>query len=104
MLKSNSNKMMLCWGGGQHYLVLNKILTKYFHYNFLSELNNISHVKDSIRFTCCAKLIDDRRRPNKKNIKSLDLTQKVLFLGFDFEKLNFRMINENKYMMLTRSF
>ena len=25
MLKSNSNKIMLCGGGGQHYLVLNKI-------------------------------------------------------------------------------
>ena len=27
MLKSNSNKLMLCRGGGQHYLVFNKILT-----------------------------------------------------------------------------
>ena len=26
-LKSNSNKIMLCWCGGQHYLVLNKIYT-----------------------------------------------------------------------------
>ena len=26
-LKSNSNKIMLCGGGGQHYLVLDKILT-----------------------------------------------------------------------------
>ena len=27
MLKSNSNEIMLCGGGGQHYLVLNKIST-----------------------------------------------------------------------------
>ena len=27
MLKSNSNKIMLCWGGWQHYLVLSKIST-----------------------------------------------------------------------------
>ena len=26
-LKSNSNNIMLCVGGGQHYLVLNKIST-----------------------------------------------------------------------------
>ena len=24
-MKSNSNKIMLCWAGGQHYLVLDKI-------------------------------------------------------------------------------
>ena len=30
--KSNSNKIKLCGGGGQHYLVLNKIPTLYFHF------------------------------------------------------------------------
>ena len=27
MLKSNSNKIMLCGGGGQYYIVFNKIST-----------------------------------------------------------------------------
>ena len=44
-LKPNSNEIMLCGGGGQHYLVLNKISTYYLIFyvslQFLSELNNI---------------------------------------------------------------
>ena len=32
MSKSNSNKIKLCGGGGQHCLVLNKISTLYFHF------------------------------------------------------------------------
>ena len=32
MLKSNSNKIMLCGGGGQHILGLNKISTLWFHF------------------------------------------------------------------------
>ena len=31
-LKSNSNKMMLCWVWGQYYLVLNKISTLKLHF------------------------------------------------------------------------
>ena len=50
-------------------------------YNFLSELNNIFHVKDLIRFTFNVKLIDGcGERPNKKNIEALDLTRKVNLL------------------------
>ena len=49
-------------------------------YIFLSELNNIFHVKGLIRFTFYVKLIDDRERPNKTNIESLDLTRKVNLL------------------------
>ena len=30
--KSNSNKIKLCGGGGQHYLVLNRISILYFHF------------------------------------------------------------------------
>ena len=47
---------------------------------FLSELNNIFHVKVlKKRFTFNVKLID------KKNIEALDLTQKKYFYGFDVE-------------------
>ena len=50
-------------------------------YNFLSELNNILHVKDLIRLTFNVKLIDDcEERPNKNNIEVLDLTRKVNLL------------------------
>ena len=49
------------WGGGQHYLVLNKISMLKFHFlgflQFLSELNNIFHVKSLNRFTFHVKLI-----------------------------------------------
>ena len=49
-------------------------------YNLLSELNNIFHMKVLIIFPFYVKLIDDRRRPNKKNIESLNLTRKVNLL------------------------
>ena len=65
MLKSNSNKIMLC-GVGNNYNKFFKSL-----YNFLSELINIFHVKGLEILTLNVKLIDDRR---KKNIDSLDLT------------------------------
>ena len=40
-------------------------------YNFLSEINNIFHVKGLIIFTFYVKLIDDRRKTEQENIKSL---------------------------------
>ena len=49
-------------------------------YNFLSELNNIFHVKGLIRITFNFKLKTIGERPNKKNIESLDLTRKVNLL------------------------
>ena len=45
---------------------------------FLSELNNIFHVKGLKRLTFCVKLINDRRK--KKNIELLDLIRKVNLL------------------------
>ena len=56
MLKSNSNKIMLCGGGGNIILFWIKFqrndytFLKYL-YNFESELNNIFHGKGLIRFT-----------------------------------------------------
>ena len=53
-LKSNSNKIMLCGGGGQPYLVLIRLQRNIFIfkslYNFLRELNDIFYVK--IYFLC----------------------------------------------------
>ena len=62
-LKSNSNMIKLCEGRGQHYPVLNKF-SKVFKVSlhFLSELNNIFHVKGLKRFTFLVKLIDDTRK------------------------------------------
>ena len=50
-------------------------------FQFLSELNNIFHVKDLKIVTFYIKLIDEGERPNKKNIESLDLTLKVILLS-----------------------
>ena len=44
-------------------------------YNFLSELNNIFHVKD-LKYLL---FMSNRRRPNKKNIESPHLTQNNVF-------------------------
>ena len=50
MFKSNSNQIILCGCGGQHYLVLNEISTYIFNLQvslqFISQLNNIFHLKD----------------------------------------------------------
>ena len=56
----------MCGIRGQHYLVFNKISTYIISflkslYYFLSELNDIFHVKGLKRFTFNVKLIDDRR-------------------------------------------
>ena len=44
-MKSNSDKIMFCGGGGKQYFVLEKISLRKFRLQFLSELNNIFHVK-----------------------------------------------------------
>ena len=50
------------------------------HGEFLSELNNIFHVKDLNRFTFYVTLIDNRIETLEENIESLDLTRKVYLL------------------------
>ena len=85
--KSNSNKIKLCWGGGQHYLALNKISTFYFH--FLGLFTICKSIKQyfprktkmliKICFSCQINLTIGER-PNKKNIESLNLTRKVNLL------------------------
>ena len=57
MSKSNSNKIKLCGVGVQHYFVLNKISTLYFHFlgllQFLSELKKIPRKRlNNIYFSC----------------------------------------------------
>ena len=72
---------MLCGGGGQHYLILTdfNIIISFFKslYNFLSELNNIFHVKGFIRFTFDVKFIDDRRKTSEENFESRKVHFKV---------------------------
>ena len=70
---------MCWWGWGGVALSFFKLDFNVIIYllQFLSELNNIFHMKDLKRSTFYVKLIDDRRRPNKKNIESLDMTRKV---------------------------
>ena len=51
-------------------------------YNFLSELNNIFHLKVLIRFTFYVKLFDDRRK-KRKSFKALTwkiVEQNIIFL------------------------
>ena len=48
---------------------------------YSSELNNIFQKNDLKIFTFYVKLIDDRKRPNNKNIESFNLTWKVNILG-----------------------
>jgi len=78
---------MLCGGGGQHYLFLNKILR--YQYNFLGLFTISKWIK---QYFPCKETYKDLllmsnkltillvKRPNKKNIKSLDLTRKVNLL------------------------
>ena len=60
MLKSTSNKIMLCGVGSQQYLFFTRF-----------KRNNFIYLKDLKRFTF---------NVNKKNIESLDLTRKVNLL------------------------
>ena len=64
MLKFNSDKIMIVWGGGKIFLYWIRFQRNDLNfYNFLSELNNIFHVKSFIRFTFFYfKLIDDMRK------------------------------------------
>ena len=70
---------MCWWGWGGVALSFFKLDFNVIIYllQFLSELNNIFHMKDLKRSTSYVKLLDDRRSPNKKNIESLDMTRKV---------------------------
>ena len=49
-------------------------------YNFLSELNNIFHMKGLIRLNFWSNYLTIRERSDNKNIESLNLTQKVNLL------------------------
>ena len=75
---------MLCGGIGHHHLVLSNINNVLFSVikslHFLSESNDIFQVKNLKRFTFCVQLIEYKRRPNKKNNESLELTRKVNLL------------------------
>ena len=91
MSKSNSNKKMLRGGGGQHYLVLNKISALKFH--FLGLFTIYKRIKQyfpckrlkKIYFSCHINLTIGER-PNKKNIESLYLTWKINILRLWREK------------------
>ena len=58
-LKSNSNKIIMCGGAGDLNVIISFFKSLW---NFLSELNNIFHVKGLIRFTFNVKLSDDTRK------------------------------------------
>ena len=81
-LKSNSNKIKLCGGGGQHYLVFNVIIS------FICILTISKWIKQyfprkmlkKICFSCQINLTSIGERLNKKNIESLNLTWKVNLL------------------------
>ena len=69
------------WGWGATLSYFEKVfIAIILLFRSISELNNIFHAKDLKMFTFNVKLIDGRERRNKKNIGSLNLTQKVNFL------------------------
>ena len=89
--KSNSNKIKLCGGGGEQYLVLNKISTLWFHLLGLFTISKwikqyFPHkMLKKISFKCQINLTIGEE-PNKKNIESLNLTQKENLLRLWREK------------------
>ena len=80
MSKSNSNKIKLRGGGGQHFLVLNMISTLSFHFLGLFTISKwikqyFRHKRlKKIYFSCQINLTIGERT-NKKNIESLNLTR-----------------------------
>ena len=64
MSKSNSNKIKLCGGVGGN-IILFRIRFQRYNLQFLSELNNIFHVKGLKRFTFHVKF-DDRKKTKQE--------------------------------------
>ena len=83
--KSNSHKIRLCGGAGQHYLVLNTISTLLFHFlglfiisKWIKQYFKLKMLK-KICFSCYINLTIGEWT-NKKIIESLNLTRKVNLL------------------------
>ena len=78
-MKSDINKIILGGGrlGGNIVMFKNRFQSNYLFfksfYNFLSELNNIFHVKGLKDLHLMSNQLTIGERPNKKNIESLNL-------------------------------